>query len=87
MDGSFRDVRDVWMSRSKGRNTGMHWTMIVPTISEEYQMFVAPKVPFVFYVALVLPACAHCRHDSNNHSLVNSQLMAPQERCMCSRTY
>jgi hypothetical protein len=27
------------MSRNRGRNTGMHWTMMVPTISDEYQMF------------------------------------------------
>lgn len=27
------------MSRSNGRRTGRHWTMIVPTISDEYQMF------------------------------------------------
>ena len=27
------------MSRMSGRRTGMHWTMMVPTISEEYQMF------------------------------------------------
>lgn len=38
-DASLFDVKDMCMSRSKGRITGMHWTMMVPTISEEYQMF------------------------------------------------
>jgi hypothetical protein len=39
IDGNFFDVKDVWMSRSRGRKTGIHWTTMVPTISEEYQMF------------------------------------------------
>jgi hypothetical protein len=38
-DGNFFDVNDVRMSRRRGRKTGMHWTMIVPTISDEYQIF------------------------------------------------
>lgn len=36
---SLLDVNEVWKSRRSGRMTGMHWTIIVPTISEEYQMF------------------------------------------------
>ena len=38
-DGSLFDVNDMCMSRSRGRRTGMHWTMMVPTISDEYQIF------------------------------------------------
>lgn len=37
-DASFFDVREVLMSRRRGRRTGIHWTMMVPTISDEYQM-------------------------------------------------
>jgi hypothetical protein len=35
----FFDVNDVRMSRRNGRRTGMHCTMMVPTISDENQMF------------------------------------------------
>ena len=37
-DASFFEVREVLISRIRGRKTGIHWTMMVPTISDEYQM-------------------------------------------------
>lgn len=30
------DARELWISRTIGRRIGMHWTIIVPVISDEY---------------------------------------------------
>lgn len=38
VDANFLDVSDMCISRISGRKTGMHCTIIVPVISDEYQM-------------------------------------------------
>lgn len=45
VESSLLDVRDVWMSRRIGRRMGMHWTMIVPATSDEYQIWDMPLRP------------------------------------------
>lgn len=36
-----REVNELWMSRRIGRRMGIHWTMMVPVISEEYLVTVS----------------------------------------------
>lgn len=44
-DVNFFELNDVWISLIIVRRIGMHWTMIVPVISEEYQTWESPLRP------------------------------------------
>lgn len=45
VEQSLREARDVCMSCTSGRMRGMHWTIMVPATSAEYQIIDIPWRP------------------------------------------